>query len=112
MSDNLIMKTHYRTLRAIYDTKTQLYEELLDLGGKKKTHKQNLGILISEVYKSLNNISLPFIWDYFKKKKKKSNPDALRKTLTLELIKCRTKNYELNTELFREALLWNKLPNH
>ena len=78
MSDNLIMKTHYRTLRAIYDTKTQLYEELLDLGGKKKTHTQNLGILISEVYKSLNNISLPFIWDYFKKKKKKQ-PRCLKK---------------------------------
>ena len=29
MSDNLIVKTHYRTLRAIYDTQTRSYEELL-----------------------------------------------------------------------------------
>ena len=40
MSDNLIVKTHYRTLRAMYDTKTRSYEELLDLSGKKKSiHK-------------------------------------------------------------------------
>ena len=38
MSDNLIVKTHYRTLRAIYDTQTRSYEELLHLSGKKKIH--------------------------------------------------------------------------
>ena len=36
MGDNLIVKTHYRTLRAIYDTQTRSYEELLHLSGKKK----------------------------------------------------------------------------
>ena len=44
MSDNLIVKTHYGTLRAIYDTHTRSYEELLHLGGKKKIHTQNLQI--------------------------------------------------------------------
>ena len=60
MSDNLIVKTHYRTLRAIYDTQTRSYEELLHLSGKKKIHTQNLQILMVEVYKCLNNISPPF----------------------------------------------------
>ena len=46
MSDNLIVKTHYRTLRAIYDTQTQSYEELLHLSGKKKIRTQNLQILM------------------------------------------------------------------
>ena len=50
MSDNLIAKTHYRTLRAIYDTQTRSYEELLHLSGKKKIHTQNLQILMVEVY--------------------------------------------------------------
>ena len=66
MSDNLIVKTHYRTLRAIYDTQTRSYEELLHLSGKKKIHTQNLQIVKAEVYKCLNNISQPFTWDYFK----------------------------------------------
>ena len=68
MSDNLIVNTHYRTLRAIYDTQTRLYEELLHLSEKKKIHTQNLQILMVEVYKCLNNISPPFTWDYFKQK--------------------------------------------
>ena len=55
MSYNLIVKTHYRTLRAIYDTQTRLYEELLHLSEKKKIHMQNLQILMVELYKYLNN---------------------------------------------------------
>ena len=57
MSDNLIVKTRYRTLRTIYDTQTRSYEELLYLSGKKKIRTQNLQILMIEVYKCLNNIS-------------------------------------------------------
>ena len=68
MSDNLIVKTHCRTLTAIYRTQTRSYEELLHLCGKKKIHMQNLQILMIEVYKCLNNIRSPFTWDYFKQK--------------------------------------------
>ena len=69
MSDSVIVKTYYITLRVIYDTETRSYEELLDLSGKKKIHTQNLQILIVEVFKCLINISPLFTWDYFKKKK-------------------------------------------
>ena len=69
MSDNRIVKTHYKTLRAIYLTKTRSYEEVLHLSGRKKIHTQNLQILMVELYKCLSNISPPFAWDYFKQKK-------------------------------------------
>ena len=108
MRDNLIVKNHYRTLRAIYDTQTRSYEELPDLSGKKKIHMQNLQILIVEVYKCLNNISPPFTWNYFKQK---NSPYNLRNTQQLKLSKCRTKAYGLNTTLFKGVPLWNKLPN-
>ena len=107
ISDNLVVKTHYRTLRAIYNTQTRSHEELLHLSGKKKIHTQNLQILMVEVYKCLNNMSTP--WDYFKQK---YTPYHLRNTQLLELSKCRTKTYGLNTTLFKGSLLWNKLPNH
>ena len=68
MSGNLIVKIHYRTLRAVYNTQTRSYEELQHLSGKKKIHTQNLQIMMVEVYKCLNNISPPFTWDYFKQK--------------------------------------------
>ena len=41
MSDNLIVKIHYRTPRAIYDTQTQSYEELLHLSGKTKSIRKS-----------------------------------------------------------------------
>ena len=66
MSDSYIVKTHYRTHRAIYDTQTRSYEKLLDLSGEKKIRTQNLQILMVEVY--IKNISLPFTWEYFKQK--------------------------------------------
>ena len=109
MRDNVTVKTHYRTLRAIYDTQTRSYEELLHLRRKKKIHTQNLQILMVEVSKCLNNISLPFTWDYFKQK---ITAYHLRNTQLLELSKCRTKTYGLNMALFKRVLLWNKLPNH
>ena len=104
MSDNLIVKTHYRTLRAIYDTQIRSHEELLHLSGKKKIHTQNLQILMVEVYKCLSNISPPFTWDCFKQK---YTPYHLRNTQLLELSKCRTTTYGLNTRLFKGSLLWN-----
>ena len=64
---------------------------------------------MGKVYKCLSNISSPFTWDFFKQK---NNPYNLRNTQLLELRKCRTKTYGLNTTLFKGALLWNKLPNH
>ena len=100
MSDNLIVKTHYRTLTAIYDTQTRSYEALLHLSGKKKIHTQNLQILMVEVYKYLSNICPPFTWDYFKQK---NNPCNLRNTQLLELSKCRTKTYGFNATLFKGA---------
>ena len=52
---------------------------------------------------------MPFTWYYLKQK---SNPYNLINAQLLELSKCRTKTYELNTTLFNGAILWNKLPNH
>ena len=34
----------------------------------KHDHMKNLEIMMVEVYKCLNNTSLPFTWDYFKQK--------------------------------------------
>ena len=67
-SDTRIFKTHYKTLRTIYRTKTRSYEEVLHLSGRNKIHAQNLQILMVELYKCLSNISPPFAWDYFKQK--------------------------------------------
>ena len=40
------------------------------------------------------------------------NPYNLINTQVLEISKCRKKNYELNTTVFKGALLWKNLPKH
>ena len=90
MSHSVTVKTHCRTLMAIYDTKTRSYGELLILSRKKNILTQNLQILVFEVYKWLNNISPPFTWDYFKQKNNQCN---FRNTQLLELRKCRARTY-------------------
>ena len=62
-----------------------------------------------EVYKCLKSISPPFTWDYFKQK---DNPCNLKNKQLIELSKCKTNTYGLNTTLSKRALLQNKLPNH
>ena len=101
MSGNFIVKTYYRTLRALCVTQTRSHEELLHLSGKTNIHTQNLQILMVEVYKYLNNISPPFTWGYFQQK---NTPCHLRNTQLLELSKCRTKTLNgLNTTLLKGA---------
>ena len=46
-SNNLIMKTHYRCLRAIYNTQTKTYWDLLRINGKIDIHTQNIQILMT-----------------------------------------------------------------
>ena len=63
--NNLIMKTHYRFLWAIYNTQTKTYRDLLHIHGKIDIYTQNIHILMTEIYKCLNRISPPFTWDYY-----------------------------------------------
>ena len=108
-SNNLIMKTHYRCLRPIYNTQTETYCDLLRINDKIDIHTQNIQILMTEIYKCLNKISPPFTWDYYNQK---SNHYNLRRKHLLKLNKCRTKTYGLNTAVFKGAFIWNNLPNH
>ena len=72
MSDNLIVKTHYRTLMAIHNTQTRSRTTTFTW---QKESTENLKILMVEVYKCLNNVSPPFTWNYLKQK---NNPYNLR----------------------------------
>ena len=54
-SNNLIMKTHYRCLWAIYNTQTKTYHDLLHINGKNDIHTLNIQILMAGIYSCLNN---------------------------------------------------------
>ena len=48
-SNNLIMQTHYRRLRAIYNTQAKTYRYLPRINGKIDIHRQNIEILMIEM---------------------------------------------------------------
>ena len=60
-SNDLIVKTHYRCLRAIYNIKIKSYHDLLRID----IHPQNIQILMTEIYKCPNEIRPLFTRDYY-----------------------------------------------
>ena len=44
------------------------FEELLDGGDTKTTHKKNLQNLMMEICKSMNHLNPEYMWDFFVKK--------------------------------------------
>ena len=56
-SNSLIMKTHYRSSRDVYNTQIKTYRDLFYVNGKIDIHKQNIQILMTEIYKCLHELS-------------------------------------------------------
>ena len=108
-SNNLIMKTNYWWLTAIYNTLTKTYRNLLCINGKIDIRTQKIQILMTEIYKCLNKISPTFTWDYYHQR---SNHYNLRRYHLFDLNKCKTKTYEINTAVFKGAVIRNNHPNH
>ena len=52
-SNNLITKTHYRCLRAIYNTQIETYHNLLHINGKTDMHTQNIQLSV-KIWRCLN----------------------------------------------------------
>ena len=67
-ANNEINRTHKRALRTLYRDYESTFEELLDRGDTKTTHKKNLQNLMVEIYKSMNHLNPEYMWDFFVKK--------------------------------------------
>ena len=101
-----INRIHTRALRTLYADYKSTFEERLDRGEIKTTHKKNLQILMVEIYKSINHPNPEYMWEFFVKK---DVPYNLR---TKELCKIPPVNswrYGINSLPFRRNLLWNTL---
>ena len=57
VANNEINRTHKCALRALYRDYESTFEELLDRGVTKTTHKKNLQNLMVEIYKSMNHLN-------------------------------------------------------
>ena len=106
-SNNKINKIHERALRIIHKDSTSNFEELLIKSNSVSVHQRNLQLLLTEIYKTVNNLNPSFMADVFVTK---DVPYNLRGSNNLALPKARTNLYGLDTIRFVGQKLWQALP--
>ena len=50
----------------VHNTNATIYDELFSINSDISTHQRYLHFLVTEDFKSVNNLNSHFIWDYFK----------------------------------------------
>ena len=103
-----VQKIHIRTLQVVCTTYEKSYHELFILNREISIHQKHLHFLVTEVYKSVNNLNPQFMWNYFNFS---TLPYDLRKEIKENLPETWTCCYGIDL-LFRGALLWNNLPRN
>ena len=93
-----IEKIHHGTL------KDDSYNDLLL---RITIHQKYLQFLVTEIFKSISQTNLEFVWSFFKPKKL---PYNLRKGPILNLPRTQSTNYGANAVHFRGSLVWSNLP--
>ena len=86
-SNSLIKKIHKRSLRVIYEMEDEDFEDLLTKDSSRTIHENNIHILLTEIYKSLNRISPPIMQEFFNLK---VTPYSFRNNNILTLLKTNT----------------------
>ena len=61
--NNKISRMHEKGLRIVYNDNTSLYEELLEIDNSVSVHYRNIQILATELYKTVNELSLDIVKD-------------------------------------------------
>ena len=61
-----VQKIHFRSLQVVRNTYGTTYGELLSMDSDVSIHQRHLRLLITEIFKSVNNLSPHFMRDYFK----------------------------------------------
>ena len=105
-ASNLINATHYRALCARYNSYSSTFGELLTRSNSVTIHTKNLNLLVTEIFKSLNQLNPEFMWNSFDIKR---NFYDLRQGTRL-VIPFASTTKAVNSFDFRAALAWNHLP--
>ena len=106
-SNNLINRTHERSLRTVYNDTSSTFQELLQRNGSVSTHHKNIQTLATEVFKVVNNICPPIMKTFFDFWENKC---IIRKFQERRQQKVRTVRYGLEKALYRAPQLWSLVP--
>ena len=103
----LLIKTHKKALRVRFGNFSLEYEELLQKAASVSIHTKNLQLLVSEVFKTVNQLNPKIMWDSFNFKP--PNKYQLRRGQNLMIPQARTTR-AINSFDFRAAMAWNHIP--
>ena len=101
-----IEKIHHRTLKVICGIDDS-YSNLLLSSNSVSIHQRHLRFLVTEIFKSISQINLEFMWPFFKWERLSYN---LRRGPILNLPRTHSIYYGTNAIHFRGPLTWNNLP--
>ena len=73
--NNIISKTHKKSLKVLYNIEEASLTELLAIDKSDTIHTQNLRVLVTEVFKSLNGLNPKFMQDLYEIKKYSQRKD-------------------------------------
>ena len=94
-------------MRIMYNSDSEeTLEALLQRDGTLTIHKRNLQKLMVEVYKTLNHLNPPYMWDLFTKKVVEYD---FRIKILCKLPPARLQRFGTNSFKFKGSLLWNSL---
>ena len=101
-----VQKINFWSLQVVPNTYGTTYDELLWMDSDVPIHQRDLSFLVTEVFKSVNNLNPHFMRDilgrYF--------PIWLKKENTLHIFSAHSSRHGINPLLFRGSLLWDSLP--
>ena len=108
-SNNMINRLHERSLRIVNDDENSDFKSLLEMNNEVSIHHRNLQVLMTELYKIKQNISVPIMENMFQVRENKYN---LRHFQEFETERKRTINYSIESLSYRGPQLWSILPNN
>ena len=101
-----INRTNKRVLRLLYEDYDLSVEQLREKDGSITVHQRNLQNLMTEIYKTINQINPAYMWEFFAEK---DMPYNLHTKVLCRLPQAQIDRYGLDSLSFRGSLLWNTL---
>ena len=106
-ANDLINRTTKRAMGTTYNSNNEeALDALLQRDGTLTIHKKNLQKLMVEIYKTINHLNPPYMWDLFTKKVVEYD---FRIKILCELPPARSQRFGTNSLIFKGSLLWNSL---
>ena len=104
-----IGRTHKRGLHILYKDYESSFAALLTRIGTNSVHVNNLQKLMIEIFKSMNGLNPPLVWEFHERKHVTYN---LRIQNLCKLPPIKTMNFGLDSISFRGSFLWNTLDDN